>query len=654
MRYIYVIGFLVSLPVFGQKDTIQEVDEVTIQHSVAHITLPYRTVRTIITEDQIREIQANDVGELVRKISGANLKSYGGLGGLKTVSMRGLGSNHTAVVIDGFGMQNTQTGQVNLGQVQSDNLVAVSSTKGKAMSIRVPVSSQISGSTILLQTFENTFFNDDTLGIRANIKYGSFNRMDGYLGVKYNPNKLLFSVFGLIRKADGAYPYSFENGLETIEGIRNNNDYQDLNFGGTFGLNLKHLTFRVGYKQKEIKQGLPGAIILYNQTQDERLVTSEKNIFSDLVYLKKNFSCRWYGNANLNNLFYDDPSYLNAVGGIETNYKNRSLNSGVTMQYYLNDFTIFAGIEEFVADLIVDDSLFAKPLRFHNFGILGFSMVKRKFDVHMQLSTQYVSEENKNGESAPDRFRVNPFFSLTAGEFKKRLMSVLWYKNSFRMPTFNELYYNTIGNILLLPEDAHQINYGLSIVPFEGKIDLQIRTNVFINLVKNKIVAVPTQNLFVWSMQNIGKTRVYGLEAISNLKWELGAKWKLQLDLNYTYQRTLDYTAANSPTYKHQVAYIPVHTGNFDLSVYLLNTGLRVSNYAISKRYALNENVVQNEVEGFVITDISLFHKFKFGEKQHLNLQFNVKNVFNKSYTYIRSFIMPGRNFLISISYAFN
>jgi len=654
MVFITIIALFFSLSAYGQQDTIQQVEEVVVRHSFSHIVIPDRRVRTVISEDQIRELQPNDLGELLRKISGANLKSYGGLGGLKTVSMRGLGANHTAIVVDGFGVQNSQTGQVNLGQIQTENLVGVASTKGKTWSSSIPVSSQLSGSSILIQSFENTFMKDDTLGVRASVKYGSFNRTDAYLGVKYNPKKVMLSAYGGIRKASGAYPYQFENGLQTIDAVRQNNDYEDLNFGGTFGLNYHNKAFRVGYKQKEIKQGLPGAVILYNQTQNEHLATSEKNVFSDFSYWNSRFSLRLHASATQNNLMYSDPDYLNTIGGIETEYVNRSLSAGLSARYYLNGFTVFAGTEEFVADLIVNDSLFAEPVRFHNYSILGLLMDKRKIAARIHVSTQYVSERNNNGENAPDRFRFNPFVSFTAGEFSKHSKHIFWYRNSFRMPTFNELYYNNIGNNLLLPEDAHQFNYGISVVPIAKKLDVHIRSNVFVNLVKNKIVAVPTQNLFVWSMQNIGKTRVYGLELMTDINWKLTKKWKIQVILNYTYQRTLDYTDETSPTYKHQVAYIPVHTGNFDLSVHFNKTGLRLSNYAVSKRYSLNENVPQNEVEGFLVTDISLFHTFQFNEKQHLNLQFNVKNIFNQSYAYIRSYVMPGTNYLISVSYAFN
>ena len=97
-----------------------------------------------------------------------------------------------------------------------------------------------------------------------------------------------------------------------------------------------------------------------------------------------------------------------------------------------------------------------------------------------------------------------------------------------------------------------------------------------------------------------------------------------------------------------------MHTGNLDVSVKYKKIGGKVSNYLISKRYSLNQNIVTNEIDGFAITDFSLFYNLDLGKKQTLRIQCQLKNAFNRSYSYIRSFVMPGRNYLISINYAFN
>jgi vitamin B12 transporter len=649
MFYRLFIALFISVNCIAQQDSTQLIELMEVSY------IPVLKVNSNeLKSKEIQEMAAEDAGELIRKFAGVSLKSYGGLGGLKTVSMRGLGANHSAIVSDGFSLTNNQTGQVNLGQIQAENITNFVSVLGTSSSFIQPISAQIGGSSFIIETFENSF-SDKKLKIRSSLKYGSFNQKNGYLGVKYAPNKFQFSVFGTYRDSEGNYPYSFQNGYFGVNEVRKNNDYQDYNFGGTVGFKSKKITFRVGYKKTNINQGLPGAVIFYNQTQDERLTTNSDLIFGDVVHVRNKFKLRGYASASSNSMNYLDPTYFNSAGRIDVDYHNRNVTGGLSLNHELKGiWELFGGIEMIVSDLKTNDSTFALPVRVHNFALLGTRIKFNKIKFEISASSQYVHEKNNNGIRAKDRFRLNPFVSITGNPMDNKWIYEIWYRNSFRMPTFNELYYNNIGNNLLEPEDAHQFNVGLGYAPRIRKFLIKIKANAFYNRVDNKIVAIPTKNLFVWSMQNIGKTDIFGAEGVLSVDWKFHSKWKLSSDGNYSFQKTVDVTDRNSPTYGDQIAYIPLHTANLDVAVYFQKTGIRISSNFVSERYALNENVAANKIDGFVTADISVFHQFKIKNVHSLQLQANVKNVFNNSYAYIRSYVMPGINYLISLSYAFN
>ena len=150
MKFIVFILLLIPFCSFTQKDTTQAI----IETIVTEQSMPNIDNNQSLTKSEIDEISAVDIGELLQKISGVNLKSYGSLGGLKTVSMRGLGSNHTSIVKDGFTLSNAQTGQVNLGQIETDNVVGLVSAIGERFKTILPISAQISGSSFLIKTFE--------------------------------------------------------------------------------------------------------------------------------------------------------------------------------------------------------------------------------------------------------------------------------------------------------------------------------------------------------------------------------------------------------------------------------------------------------------------------------------------------------------------
>lgn len=653
MKYCLLAVLLGAISVvFGQQkeDSVQLIETVSVSAPIR--ISPGALLPSRLTTSEIHAMQANDVGDVLRKFNGTNLHAYGGLGGLKTVSFRSLGAQHSAVVQDGFSVLNSQNGQINLGQIQTANLVGVQDVQAMENPVLLPVSSMVSGGTFSLQSFESVFA-DTGLAIRSTVSYASFAQLDGFMAVRFRKKAWQMATSGAMRSAEGNYPYRLENGIQTIRAERTNNAYQDVNLAATIGRQGKKSTFRLGYRGKEIKQELPGAVILYNINRDEKLHTQEHVIFSDFESsLSKKISLRVHAQASEQNMRYTDPDFLNAIGGINTIYQNRVLNGGVMLLWRRKNWTFQAGSEEFLSSLVVNDTSFAQPVRLHNMSVLSGRWQKGRWQIYLQSSAQYVSER-MNGNAPNDRFRVNPMLRTSFSSKSGRFEQFFWCRSTFRMPTFNELYYNGIGNKNLLPEDAQLFNYGVHWRKPLWFKPLRFQSNIFFNLVQNKIVAIPTQNLFVWSMLNVGETLIFGGDVVLGIDQRLNRNWSFSLDVNYTYQRALDYTDSNSPTYLLQLAYVPVHTGNVDFELRRRNSGLLWSNYLVSMRYALNENIPENEVNGFWISDVSLYHVFNIQKHHRLTFRGTVKNMFNQSYAFIRSFVMPGRSFQFTLNYAF-
>ena len=97
MLYRLFIAFFITVSCYAQQDSIQILELMEVSF------IPTLKVNSNqLLQNEIQEMAAEDVGELIRKFAGVSLKSYGGLGGLKTISMRGLGANHSAIISDGF------------------------------------------------------------------------------------------------------------------------------------------------------------------------------------------------------------------------------------------------------------------------------------------------------------------------------------------------------------------------------------------------------------------------------------------------------------------------------------------------------------------------------------------------------------------------
>ena len=109
---------------YGQ-DTLKTLPEVEVSAFEINRIKTLDLTSQTYSKEQILLNQPEDIGAVIQKFSGTSMRNYGGLGGMKTVSVRGVGSQHSTFLIDGFSLVNTQTGQINLGQIQTDNVESI-------------------------------------------------------------------------------------------------------------------------------------------------------------------------------------------------------------------------------------------------------------------------------------------------------------------------------------------------------------------------------------------------------------------------------------------------------------------------------------------------------------------------------------------------
>jgi vitamin B12 transporter len=609
-----------------------------------------------LSKEQLQALQPEDAGQLLQKFAGVSLKSYGGLGGMKTISVRGIGGSHTGLVVDGFLLQNSQTGQIDLGTIQAENIESIALSIGGTDGQLLPVSAYLGGSALSIQTFENRFSVDTLFQVRATAKTGSFGQADGYLSLKYSRGRFFTGIFAKYRRADGTYPYHFENGIYPYNGKRVNNDLRECSGGFSMGFRPTSRTIlKVNYQLYDSERGLPGAVILYNPTADQRLNNQSHQLNADFKYIGRNLGIRTYVSGRYEALQYIDSSYLNLQGFLDQKYYNASVQHGVSLQTYkdLKGFAFLGGVEQNYSTLHSSIPNFAQPVRYHLKSVAGVTYTYKKLLLLAQLGEQSVFDNNRNATSARDKHVFTPYFLLNARDnWSVFGLPRLWGKRTFRMPTFNELYYNQIGNTDLKPEIANQLDLGTTYALKIRRHSFTFNADGYYNLVENKIVAIPTKNLFIWSMQNVGLVQILGTDLQTT--WQYTFKAGLQLDLrfNYTYQDVRDISDRNSPTYGDQLPYLPQHSGNADLMVSFRKTGCSISGFLTSERFALNENNASNQVDGFQVFDASVFHTFSFGKGQQLRVNFTVKNISDQSYAFVRYYVMPGRNYLISLNYA--
>ena len=611
----------------------------------------------VFGKEDLKNLGLQNMGDAVKRFAGTNVRDYGGIGGLKTVSVRNLGAAHTAVSYDGVAISNTQAGQIDIGRFSLDNVSTLSLAIGHDDNLLQSARLFASAGVLNIETEKPHFENGKRHHTQVQMRGGSF----GYLTPAIRHWQALgertkLSVEGNYLHAEGEYPFTLKNGTLVTEQKRINSDvesYQgEVNLFHTFK-DESELSAKAYYYNS--KRGLPGAVILYNSESDERLW--DENFFAQAKY-KKAFSPQWtlqaQGKYNYSWNKYEDTG-VEYTGGKQTDTNRQP-------EYYLSASALYKPTsawsfslsqDGFINRLHTNGANSPEPVRYTSLTALNARYQSGQLKASGSVVATYITEEVKAGNTPEDRRRLSPTLSLSWQPWEgEQLFVRALYKNTFRVPTFSDLYYLRVGNTSLKPEKATEYTVGLtwSGTPFSFTDFVSLTVDGYYNEVNDKIIAFPST--YVWKMQNYGKVHITGVDVTLATAIPLGKSVNLNLSGNYSWQKALDVTNPEAKNYKHQLPYTPEHNGNVSATLEMpwVNVGYTVT--MVSKRYFLAQNIEANRIDGYSEHTATLWREFKLG-KCGLRLQAEIINLTDAQYDVIKYYPMPGRSWRLTGTFNF-
>lgn len=223
------------------------------------------------------------------------------------------------------------------------------------------------------------------------------------------------------------------------------------------------------------------------------------------------------------------------------------------------------------------------------------------------------------------------------------------------MPTLNDLYYTFIGNINLKPEYTNQYNIGITY----GKDfrhtwlrHIEAQADVYYNEVENKIVATPTSNFFRWTMVNLGKVEIRGIDVALQTNWQPAQDLTLTTRMNYTYQKAQDFTDPSKLYYGGQIPYIPWHSGSAAVNLNWKQWEASYSFIYTGERYSSQANLPVNYQLPWYTSDFSVSRNLPL-RTGDMKLTLEVNNLLNQQYEVVSCYPMPGINFKAIVQYTF-
>lgn len=634
------------------KDTIhtQHIDEVTVTAQVIPSVSRSAAPLQVMTDVDMERIGVLSVSDAVRRFAGVSLKDYGGIGGVKTVSVRGLGDQHTAVLYDGVAFSDSQSGAIDIGRFSLDNVSFISLNIGQSDDIFQSAKAFASAGTLNIKTSSPNFGNKNFQG-QVGIKTGSWGYFDPSAFLAYRISPLWATTLnGSWQRADGNYPFKFNNGQHEEKRKRYNSDvntwrtelnvYGDLKKAGK--LQLKASFY-------DSQRGLPGAVISDNIEANEQI--KNRDFFAQANYEKifdTKFSLKGFVKFSRFYNKYTDKDAKYPDGFLLDKYTQTEYYTSATLLYRPINFLSVSLAQDYAYNKLRSNFIDQQyPYRNTSLTALNVQTSTKRITATLGVLGSYIAENVRQGDRPDDKKRLSPSFSVSYNPFDIGLRFRASYKDIYRVPTFNEMYYFRLGNTDLRPETSKQYNVGSTFVQSFGEMFplFNISVDGYINKVKDKIVIVAAAPL-VLKMMNLDNVTIKGLDVSVSTQANLSSDLQLFLSGSYSYQSSKDDKT------KSQIPYTPEHSGSG--SVGFENPWLNITySFVISgKRYSQIDHTAGSRIDAYYDQSISVNRTFSLRDSK-IRLQAELLNLSNKNYEIIKGYPMPGRSFRVSTIFIF-
>jgi iron complex outermembrane receptor protein len=599
---LFLFSFLLlSQIICAQKDTIA-LEEVTIAD--AQLKKFSSTQSVLKLKDSIISKNQPSLTALLNNNTTIYFKENG-LGMVSSPSFRGTTAQQTAVIWNGININSQLLGQTDFNTIttQDFNSIVVRAGGGSA----IYGTSAIGGSIHLNNEldFKKTFSNE------LNLRYGSFNTF----GANYKlvaANAVWSSQLSLSRySSNNDYPY-LGTDKKNENGEFENTSY-NLNVG--YKINAKN-TLKLYSQLFSGQRHFSGTLTApsrskYLDLNSRNLVEWDAFYGSFLSKVKAAYLTENY------NYYEDKNETFFSQGKAETAILKHDLS------YHLNAKINFNSILEYAQTVGSGSSLLSKKRQVTSAVLLMKHQLREKVSYELSIRKEITSTYN-----SPFLYSFGTKYDATENYTVKINVS-----RNFRIPSFNDLYWQQGGNPNLRPENAYQYEVGQEL-KFN---DIRFNVTGFLNKIEDLISWKPNAS-GLWQPENTKNVTTYGVEAGFIFDKKIGNQYIL-CNANYAY------TVSENDATGLQLIYVPYHK----LSSSVSYSYKRISSFC---QFIYNGEVFTSSDNFYTLKSnatTNLGVNYELGTKKNIKVGFQLLNLFNEKYQSVASRPMPGRNYSINL-----
>lgn len=627
---------------FAETAEMYEVDSTAVVMKEVTVTGEKRPIATVqrLTGAELQSLSTTSIADALKYFAGVQIKDYGGMGGLKTINVRSLGSQHVGVYIDGIRITNAQNGTVDLGKYSLSTLESVSLYNANKLEACQSASEYASGATVYMRTRRPT---SDSISVM--LRAGSFETYTARLNAQFSHKGWSGFIDGEYMNSKGNYKFKYKSEYEDTVGRRANSDIE-------YG-RMEAAIFKKGFSSHIYyyisERGCPGGIV--RRLSDKYINVGrewDRDFFWQASYKKSfNHQHQFKVNAKYTNEYLryntDYPENQNTAR-VDNHYRQNDAFASVSYAYSPFEWlTINTAYDARVSWLKADLKNFSTVRREDQKAVLAAQVDYKGLRFATSMLYQHYKDHTKQKVGAADPLsKFTPAVSLSYTLFGVTFRG--WYKSIFRAPTLNDLYYTQVGNRNLKPEYTKQLNFGAEYHYDSHNWNASAQVDVYQNRIENRIVCLPMKGTYTWSMLNYGETFCQGLNSTLSGRYHTG-DWSFSLLASITWQRDLNRTdPEDEDTYNRSICYSPKFSTGVTGIVGWRDLSVTISELFVGKRmwsYADPDDVLKpyNNV------DLKISYKWrKWGASVEI---FDLLGV---QYEHIPRYPMPGRNMRLTLS----
>lgn len=596
---LYLIGFCAIAQT--KIDSIQVLDEVVL----SDVKLKHYAsgIKVTILNDSILDKNSSSLTGLLAFNSNIYFKENG-FGMVSSPAFRGTNASQTAVIWNGININSQLNGQTDFNTINTTNFSSITIRSGGGS---VQYGSGAIGGSIHLNNklafythFENTL----------KLSYGSFNtKQINY--VSSFGDALFSGSFGIAYiDSENDYKYLGTN-------ISNENgQFNNLSLNANLGFIISKTDVLKLYHQSFIgDKNFSGTLVAPSRSkyEDENYrtliewskISGTVNSKLKAAYLQESF--KYFENK-------DKANY--SFGVVNTYLLNHSLNVRLSKELQfktLLDYSVFKG----------EGGSFGDPKRT---AFSATTLINHK-------PTKNLSYDVSLRKDFTSSFK-SPFVFSIAGYyvFSKCYKIQINASKNYRVPTFNDLFWEPGGNLDLKSESSYQIDLGQE---FQKGI-VYLKFNTFYIKTEDLIKWTPN-TVGAWSPININEAENYGAEVALTLKKSLNAN-HIELKGNYAY------TVAEDKATKKQLIYVPFHKANVALAY-------NYKVFSVYYQHLFNDEVsiIGGTLNGYDFGNLGLSYKLETKTKYKCIVNFKINNIYNTYYENVALRPMQNRNYNLQL-----